>query len=289
MATLENRPDEENDEFKKREEGEDGNESDDNFGLPDLDYQPIEREDPAPSEEESSTYETGETSTYSDEGYQQEEEYQEEEYQPGSYTPPKQESIAPKVITFIIILLLAGVGVWYFFFYSPGQKRLEQYNQLISQADGYFKSGKWDAAIAKYKDADKIRPEETYPDKRIKEARDQKQQEEEAMLAAAAQPEVQEEAEEIVEASTAEGTIETISSRTGKYYVVVASAIDGDLAMDYAKKLTGTGNNVKIISPFGNVLFHRVTIANHDTWAAAANNASSFKDQFGQGVWVIRY
>ena len=71
--------------------------------------------------------------------------------------------------------------------------------------------------------------------------------------------------------------------------MVVASAIDGDLAMDYAKKLTGEGNNVKIISPFGNVLFHRVTIASHDTWAAAANNASSFKDQFGQGVWVIRY
>ena len=288
MATLENRPDEENDEFKNREEGEEGNESDDNFGLPDLDYQPIEREDPVQSEEGSSIYETGQTSSYQDEEYQQEE-YQEEEYQQGSYTPPKRESIAPKVITFIVILLLAGGAVWYFFFYSPGQQRLERYNQLISQADGYFKSGKWDAAIAKYKDADKIRPEETYPDKRIEEARDQKQQEEEARLAAAAQQEAEQEVEEVAEAPTAEGSVETVSSRTGRYYVVVASAIDGDLAMDYAKKLTGEGNNVKIISPFGNVLFHRVTIANHDTWAAAANNASSFKDQFGQGVWVIRY
>ena len=282
MATLENRPDEENDEFKNRGEGEGENESDDNFGLPNLDYQPIEREDPYQAEEERSAYETGQTYAYGGE------EYHQEEYQPGSYEPPRKDSIAPKVITFIFILLLAGAGVWYFFFYSPGQKRLERYNQLITQADGYFKSGKWDAAIAKYKDADKIMPEETYPDKRIKEARDQKQREEEERLAAE-QQEVTEEEEEVEEAPPIAGTVETIALRTGRYYVVIASAIDGDLAMDYAKKLMNEGKNVKIISPFGNVLFHRVTIANHDTWAAAANNAISYKDQFGQGVWVIRY
>ena len=85
------------------------------------------------------------------------------------------------------------------------------------------------------------------------------------------------------------GTIEAISERTNRYYVVVSSGLDGDLAMDYAKKEVNNGTNIKLLSPLGTNKFHRVTVADHDSWAAAENAANDLKSTFGDDVWVLKY
>ena len=52
------------------------------------------------------------------------------------------------------------------------------------------------------------------------------------------------------EARREEGVIETITSPNGRFYVIVSSSVDDDLAMDYARKLSQQGNNIKIIRNF---------------------------------------
>ena len=86
------------------------------------------------------------------------------------------------------------------------------------------------------------------------------------------------------------GTIETLSDRQGRYFVVVASSIDGDLIMDYAKKLSAKGVTTHIIPPFGNTKFHRLAVANGDTYANAQATADGMKGgDYGDKLWVIKY
>jgi hypothetical protein len=123
------------------------------------------------------------------------------------------------------------------------------------------------------KAADKQRREEAARLAKEKEAEEQRAKE----LAAAA------------EAKPAIGTIETLSGRTGRYYVVIASAVDGDLIMDYANKLSAKGTSTRIIPPYGKWKFYRLTIGDFDSFAAAQTSADEAKPEFGQGAWVKKY
>jgi hypothetical protein len=59
--------------------------------------------------------------------------------------------------------------------------------------------------------------------------------------------------------------------------------------MDYAKKLSEKGINAKIIAPFGNVKFHRLTVAEGETFASAAQTAEGLKGEYTESAWVIKY
>lgn len=124
-------------------------------------------------------------------------------------------------------------------------------------------------------------------------AAEKKQREEEAARLALEKEEAERkrlEAEAAANAKPAVGTFETLTSRTGRYYVVVASAVDGDLVTDYAKKLSAKGTSSKIIPPFGKWKFYRLTInGDFDSYAAAQTSADSSKPEFGEGAWVIKY
>ncbi|HWA34753.1 MAG TPA: hypothetical protein VG737_11510 [Cyclobacteriaceae bacterium] len=85
------------------------------------------------------------------------------------------------------------------------------------------------------------------------------------------------------------GTIETLTARTRRYYVVVTSDIDDDLLMDFAKKLSVKGISTKIIPPYGDKKFYRLAIADHDTFASAQKNADDVKADYGGAVWVLKY
>lgn len=183
-------------------------------------------------------------------------------YVPGSYTPPKDNSNRTGIIVgVLIVLVLLLVGLWYFFSYRPEQRALENDRALQAQQD-----------------------QEAAETQRLAQEEEARQRELAAEAARQAELERQQ-----AEATPEIGTVETISSRTGRYYVVVASAVDGDLAMDYANKLIQDGYNVKIIQPYGNVIFHRVAIRDLDSWAEAANVANDLKGQYGEGVWVKKY
>ncbi len=59
-------------------------------------------------------------------------------------------------------------------------------------------------------------------------------------------------------------TLEYVQSRAGRYFGIVGSFIDDDLAADLAKKLMSEGTSCKIIYPFGNKLFYRLSVSDFD-------------------------
>ncbi len=216
----------------------DGNGSEDSFGLPDIEYKPLEKEEPKVEEA----------------AYQAEETVRE----PYSYTPAEEpKSNAPVIISVVIglVLLVAGYLVW-------------QYVYIPQAAEKEKKE------LADKNAAAKAAKEKTDREAAERAAEEQRRKDAEA-AAATAKPAV--------------GTIETLSSPTRRYYVVVASAVDGDLVMDYAKKLSAKGTSTRIIPPFGKWKFYRLTVGDFDTYALAQTSADSSKPEFGEGAWVIRY
>ncbi|MBU2916157.1 SPOR domain-containing protein [Reichenbachiella agariperforans] len=94
---------------------------------------------------------------------------------------------------------------------------------------------------------------------------------------------------ELEAASAPAGEIVRVTERTGVSYIVIASFIDDDLAMDYAKELSAEGKGVKVISPFGNAKRFRVSVADYSTYGDAASQLGSFKSEYGDQVWALKY
>lgn len=244
--------------------------SDDTFGLPEIEYEPLKREspeadikieEPAPPQPEPSFAEEEQPSELPKEEEPKKKEYVEENqfYTPSySYSDQDEErpAVWPKVLGFLLVLAIAGGAIWYFA---------------------------------------KIRPERL-----AKEARDRRElianQEEERKNEAERQAalkraeEEQKQAAAVATAKPIAGSIETLSGRSGRYYVVVASSIDDDLIMDYAKKLSQKGITTKIIPPFGKSVFHRLAVAEGDTYANTQAAADGMKGgEYGDKIWVVKY
>jgi hypothetical protein len=103
------------------------------------------------------------------------------------------------------------------------------------------------------------------------------------------EPEPVMEAEEWVPSKPESGEITTISGRTGRYYVIVGSFIDSDMAADYAVKLSKQGNSVTIIEPTGNRKFYRLAVKDGESFDELNDELDTFKSTFGQDIWVVRY
>lgn len=228
---------------KKPEDGpddnlENGNESEDSFGLPDIEYKPLdENKEGAPSERVP-------------------EEPKQERY---VYTPPVEEkSKAPLVIGLVItaVIIIAGFLI-YNYVYKPGQEKAKQ-EELARQKAAADKAEK---------------------DKQARLAREADDARQKAIADSVA----------LANAKPPIGAIEVLTQRTRRYYVVISTAIDDDLVMDYAKKLSKQGIGTKIIPPFGNTKFTRLAIADHDTYAKAQANADEVKATYSNEVWVVRY
>lgn len=199
------------------------------------------------------------------------------------------------VVVIVIVVLLGAIGAWYFGVYKPEEEakekaRLEQlakaaeekrrqeaaaqrkarFDQLVSDADNEFNQENWASASSLYTEASSLLPNEQYPKDQLTIVNTKLDE-----IAA-------------LEARKAAGVVETVTESSGRFYVIVSSSIDGDLAMDYASKLAKEGNNVKVITPYpGNEFFHRVSIDDYDSWDQAASAVSSYS--FYGEVWVLKY
>ncbi len=228
--------------------------SDDTFGLPEIEYEPLNRE------------ETSRTTTTTTESYSQpassepvtptrmeNEEVQNEYNQTAYYNNDEEEgSMWPKILGILLILVVAGGLFWYFGMYRPKQ-----------------------AAAA----AEKARLEQEARDKQAAaDLAERKRQEDERRRA-----------DSLANLTPATGVIDTLTERTGRYYVIIASGIDGDLILDYAKKLAPKGLNPKIILPFGKVKFYRLAIADGDTYTSTQARADELKSEYTNGAWVVKY
>ncbi len=89
--------------------------------------------------------------------------------------------------------------------------------------------------------------------------------------------------------STVPGQVTQLSSPTGRYYVIVASFIDDDLAMDYGKKLAKQGVGTSMLHPKSEKGFYRLAVADFTSLKDATLKAEELKSTYGNDVWVIRY
>lgn len=231
--------------------------SDDTFGLPEIEYKPLDR-----VEETTTVTET--TTIYSSEPEQQpvNQEYQDQSNT--NDTPPVTDEyvfedetspVWPKVLGILIVVLLAVGAAWYFVVYKP--KADEAKAKLAQEA----------AARDKIK-ADSI-----------------------ARANAAAQALLDAErrkADSLANASKV-GVFEVLTANTGRYYVIAASAVDDDLLIDHGKKLEKKGVSSKLIPPFKRHKVFRLAIADAETFAAAQAIADAKKAEYTDALWVLKY
>lgn len=240
------------------------NDSDDSFGLPEIEYEPIRKQEepaevtPEPEQPEASSYESEpEVDNASSSEYEEEPKPVEEE-QPYQYKPYEEEpSIWPRVAAILLVIVLALGAAWYFVIYKPKQDAAAEKARVEAQQR---------AAAQKAKEEE---------ENRLKLQREAAEKRRLDSLEAIKTPPA--------------GTIETLSERTGRYYVVIASAVDSDLLMDYAKKLSAKGVSSKLIPPFGKHKVSRITIAEGDSFTAAQAKADELKAEYGDALWVLKY
>ena len=215
--------------------------AEDNFGLPDIEFKPLDEPKKAAGDEptsESASETTRETSSY-------------EPYSPDQDEP---KSKAPVILGIVIVLVLAIASYLIYSFVIKPANEEKAKKELAAKQEAERKKAE-EARVAKEKadEAERMR------------------------------------LEAIANAKPAVGTIEVLSARTKRYYVVVSSDVDDDLLMDYARTLSAKGISTKIVPPFGKKNFFRLTIADHDTWALAQTNADAAKAEYGGAVWVLKY
>jgi hypothetical protein len=244
--------------------------SDDTFGLPEIEYEPLKRDEeksapepePEPERIEATAepVETERTYTYTEEVRASEPPQQENIFhrEEEGYVPYEEEETSspwPKILGIAALLLVLGGGAWYYFAkYKPEQElAAKQEQDRIAKA----------AADEKAKAAEEAERLRLEAERRS--------------------------ADSLANLKPAVGTIETLSERTGRYYVIVASAVDGDLIMDYAKKLSPRGVSSKIIPPNGKVKFYRLAIAEGDTYVSTQSTADGLKSEYEGGAWVIKF
>ncbi|MGY8979069.1 MAG: hypothetical protein ACKVLJ_13030 [Cytophagales bacterium] len=103
------------------------------------------------------------------------------------------------------------------------------------------------------------------------------------------EPEVKTDPPELESAPKAIGAISEISQPLDKYYLILASFLDNDLAFDYAEKLILSGSNVIIILDFHVRYFTRVALLEYETLDKANVGLDKYKDEFDEQLWVLKY
>ena len=227
--------------------------ADDSFGLPDIDYKPLEREEESKAETSEAEMSEGLSQPPEPEAQAVKEE---PSYSYSSYMQEERSSsLAPRIIGIIVVILVALAATWYFGMYQPEQEkaRLEEQRQQEQREAQQREEAERQAQLER----DRAAVEQRNLDSLANLPR--------------------------------EGTVQMLQDRTGKYYVVIASAIDDDLLMDHAQQLSMNNISSSIIPPFGKYRFYRLTIADGETFTVAQDTANELKTEFGQGLWVLRY
>jgi hypothetical protein len=83
--------------------------------------------------------------------------------------------------------------------------------------------------------------------------------------------------------------IEILNKPQGRYYIVIESYVDFDLAMDSAKKLAKTGEHVKLFRTYQNDLsFVRLAIAHELSIAELKEKLAAYKEHYPD-AWIVKY
>jgi cell division protein FtsN len=255
------------------------NDADDSFGLPDLEYKPLEDDseesdsDEAEAGDDSTTSNTEEepndssdaedsNDNYSYESDDAEEtEDNESEAEEGKselrYQIEDKGSNTPKIIGGIIGVLVVSVAIWYFGFYGPQQTKIAE------------------AEKAKQEEIDK---------KAAADADELKRQQAAAVAAAVEEARLAAEADALAKAG-----IQILDERTSRYYIVLESFIDEDFAKDFGNKIAKEGTPSFLIPPYSKKKMQRVGIGGYESIDEAKTALNDLSDEFGKGKWILKY
>jgi len=111
----------------------------------------------------------------------------------------------------------------------------------------------------------------------------------ESVIEEVIEPEVKTDPPELKSVLQAIGAISVKGQPLDKYYLIVASFLDNDLAFDYAEKLILSGSNVIIIPPFSTSKLTRVALLEYETLEKANIGLDKYKDEFDDKLWVLKY
>lgn len=200
----------------------------DDFGLPETDFHPIEREEEVPPQFEEPRY----------------------------YVEDEEESSKGWIVATIIgLVLLVGLAVYLFLFNGVDQ---------VASWFGEEEPVQQEVVVATPE------PEPVIEEPTYEEPVEEPVYEEPSLV-------------------TYQG-IERISSPIGRTFVVVASFVDYDLAMDYAQQLEAQGVGSKVLDPTQRApLIHRVAIADFETFTEGVENIDSYRAEYGENVWILKY
>ncbi|EON76722.1 hypothetical protein ADIS_2781 [Lunatimonas lonarensis] len=81
----------------------------------------------------------------------------------------------------------------------------------------------------------------------------------------------------------------TSKGSSPRYFVVVGSFIDDDLARDYAKKLNQSGLKTYLIHPYGDIDFFRLAVEEHANVTEALTVIEQVQADFEENLWVLKY
>lgn len=83
----------------------------------------------------------------------------------------------------------------------------------------------------------------------------------------------------------------TISAPEGRYYAVVGSFFDEDLAEDLGRDLVKSGVSAYLLKPTGGVVYHRVgfLMEGITSMKDADANLTSYREKYGNTVWAFKY
>lgn len=205
--------------------------ADNEYGLPEVEFSPIERE---PSHQPEETIAFNKANSIADHHESADE---------------KKSSSLPLILILAGIILLAGIFVYFFAFDNDSPQ--EQLTQRPEAAAPF-----------------------TY----------EEEEEEDAYV-----EDDWNTAEAETEAPVAEGSVSNISQRTGRYYVIVGSFIDGDLAADFANRLAKEGQQAKIIEPSGTQKFYRLSVNDAESISDLQANMDNMKAKYGENIWIVKY
>lgn len=82
-----------------------------------------------------------------------------------------------------------------------------------------------------------------------------------------------------------------IEGREGspRYFLVVGSFIDDDLARDYSSRLNNSGLNTFLVHPYGNINFYRLAVGQFENLDLALEAMESSQNDYKENLWVLKY
>jgi len=74
-----------------------------------------------------------------------------------------------------------------------------------------------------------------------------------------------------------------------RFFVVVASLPNEELALEMVEKLSGKSAELYLITPYGSSPNYRIAVSQFKTWKAASVEAERIRPQFSEDLWILNY